>query len=290
MERKLEWVECPRDAMQGLHHFIPTETKIDYLNTLLGVGFDVLDFGSFVSPKAIPQLRDTTEVLAGLDLKNTATRLLAIVANLRGAETAVAYPEITCIGFPFSISETFQQRNTNSSIHQSLETVERMQELCVQHNKELVVYISMAFGNPYNDPWNTQIALEWTRQIAEMGVQTISLADTVGVAKPEDIASMFLTLLTALPAINWGAHLHCSTDNWQNKVSAAWQAGCRRFDTALRGYGGCPMADDQLIGNLPAENFLSFLDEKGWKPKVIRDEFQKALLKSSEVMEGFRTT
>jgi hydroxymethylglutaryl-CoA lyase len=290
MERKLEWVECPRDAMQGLHHFIPTDKKIDYLNTLLGVGFDVLDFGSFVSPKAIPQLRDTTEVLAGLDLKNTATRLLAIVANLRGAETAVAFPEIAYIGFPFSISETFQQRNTNSSILQSLESVERMQELCVQHNKELVVYISMAFGNPYNDPWNTEIALDWTRRIAEMGVRTISLADTVGVAKPEDIASMFQTLLTALPTINWGAHLHCSSDNWQNKVSAAWQAGCRRFDTAMRGYGGCPMANDQLVGNLPAENFLSFLDELGWNPNVKREEFQKALSKSSEVMEGFRAT
>lgn len=290
MERKLEWVECPRDAMQGLHHFIPTETKIDYLNTLLGVGFDVLDFGSFVSPKAIPQLRDTAEVLAGLDLKNTATRLLAIVANLRGAETAVAYPEIACIGFPFSISETFQQRNTNSSIRQSLETVERMQELCVQHSKELVVYISMAFGNPYNDPWNTEIALDWTRRIAELGVRTISLADTVGVAKPEDIASMFQTLIAALPAVNWGAHLHCSPDNWKEKVTAAWEAGCLRFDTAMKGYGGCPMAVDKLVGNLPAERFLDFLDSKGYKIEIRRAAFQMALSRSAAVMGNGQTT
>lgn len=269
--------------MQGLHWFIPTEQKIRYINSLLKVGFDVLDFGSFVSPKAIPQLRDTADVLAKLELTETSARLLAIIANLRGGETAVTFDEISFLGFPFSISETFQQRNTNSSIEQSLATVEALQSLCVNHRKELVVYISMAFGNPYGDPWNEEVALRWTERIAGLGVKTIALADTVGMAQPEDVKTIFDALIPSLNDVKFGAHLHAGPDNWRAKVQAAWDGGCRRFDTAMKGFGGCPMAEDELVGNLAAENFNLFLNEKNVKTAVNEQAFQRALLEANTV-------
>ncbi|MFN8152899.1 MAG: hydroxymethylglutaryl-CoA lyase [Bacteroidia bacterium] len=280
---KVEWVECPRDAMQGLHWFIPTQQKIRYINTLLNVGFDVLDFGSFVSPKAIPQLQDTAEVLAGLNLSASQTRLLAIIANLRGGEAAAEFDEISYLGFPFSISETFQQRNTNSSISQSLSTVEALQNLCLKSNKELVVYISMAFGNPYGDEWNADVALRWTEKIAGLGIKTIALADTVGLAKAEDVKSIFEALIPSIKDVRFGAHLHAGPSNWKSKVEAAWDAGCRRFDTALKGYGGCPMAEDELVGNLAAENFKLFLDEKQVKTGIDSRGFERALLEANTV-------
>lgn len=277
---KVEWVECPRDAMQGLSWFIPTDQKVKYLNLLLSVGFDVLDFGSFVSPKAIPQLRDTAEVLKQLNL-NDQTSLLAIIANKRGGETACEFDEIKCLGFPFSISETFQQRNTNSSIFESLETVEYLQSLCAKNKKELIVYISMAFGNPYGDVWNDEIALKWVGKIADLGVKTIAMSDTVGVAKEEDIKTIFSTLIPAIPHVKFGAHLHCTPGNWKGKVSAAWESGCRRFDSAMKGFGGCPMAKDELVGNLASENLDLFLHEKMVKTNIDPDKFNHALHEAS---------
>jgi hydroxymethylglutaryl-CoA lyase len=252
-------IECPRDAMQGLHDFVPTNLKIEYINKLLQVGFDTIDFGSFVSPKAIPQLRDTVEVLNGLDLSTTKSKLLAIVANVRGATDACAHEQIKYLGFPFSISETFQQRNTNSSIAQSFENVKTIQDLCVKHNKELVIYISMGFGNPYGDAWNTDVVGEWTEKISSLGVNIISLADTVGVAKPDDIRYIFKDLIARFKNVEFGAHLHCTPDNWMEKTDAAYQAGCRRFDVAVKGFGGCPMASDKLTGNLATENLVHYL-------------------------------
>lgn len=252
-------IECPRDAMQGIHDFIPTEKKVAYINSLLKVGFDTIDFGSFVSPKAIPQMRDTAEVLEQLDLSATRSKLLAIIANVRGAQDAVAFDEITYLGFPFSISETFQQRNTNSSIGESLKRVEEIQQLCVQHNKQLVVYISMAFGNPYGDEWNSDIVIKWTKQLASMGIRIIALADTIGVSNPDNISYLFSNIVPEFPDIEIGAHLHTTPDSWEEKVKAAYDNGCRRFDSAIKGYGGCPMAKDELVGNMPTENLLHWL-------------------------------
>ena len=280
----VEWIECPRDAMQGLSWFIPTAQKIEYLNSLIGVGFDVLDFGSFVSPKAIPQLRDTAEVLRQLTL-NDQTKLLSIVANVRGAEDACEFDEIAYLGFPFSISETFQQRNTNSSIESSLLTVESIQNLCERHRKELVVYISMAFGNPYGDEWNEEIAVGWTQKIASLGVNTIAMSDTVGLAHPSDVKRIFDAVIPSLPNVKIGAHLHASADNWKSKVTAAWDSGCRRFDSAMKGYGGCPMAEDVLVGNLASENFLQFLHERKVKSNIDTTKFAKALMMASAVFQ-----
>ncbi|HNE29905.1 MAG TPA: hydroxymethylglutaryl-CoA lyase, partial [Saprospiraceae bacterium] len=254
-------IECPRDAMQGLHHFIPTETKAAYINQLLQVGFDSLDFGSFVSPKAIPQMRDTAEVLAKLDLSGTATKLLAIVANQRGAEDACQFPEIRYLGYPFSISETFQLRNTNATIAESVERTQAIQELCSRHGKELVLYISMGFGNPYGDPWNVETVQKWVSALAPMGIRIFSLSDTIGCSNPENIAYLFGNLIPAFPDVEFGAHLHTQPHNWREKIEAAWQSGCRRFDGAMRGYGGCPMAKDDLTGNMATENLVFFLDE-----------------------------
>lgn len=270
-------IECPRDAMQGLHNFIPTEIKVQYLNQLLEVGFDTLDFGSFVSPKAIPQLRDTTEVLAQLNLEKTRTKLLAIVANLRGAEEACKHPQIKYLGFPFSISETFQQRNTNSSIQDSLMSVEQMQNLCVKHNKELVVYISMGFGNPYGDDWNADLVAYWVQKMDAMGIRILSLSDTIGIADPKSISYIFTELIERLPHIEFGAHLHTTPNTWEEKVAAAWESGCRRFDGALKGFGGCPMATDTLTGNMPTENILSFLEEKGVESGLNLRAFEKSM-------------
>ena len=257
-------IECPRDAMQGIVPFIPTDVKVAYLNTLLQVGFDTIDIGSFVSPKAIPQLADTAEVLARIDRTGSRSKLLVIVANERGAEAAVKQECVTYLGYPFSISETFQQRNTNTSIEGSWGRIARIAELTRSANKELVVYISMAFGNPYGDPWNADVALRWTeRLVKELGVRIIALSDTVGVARPADITAMFAALIPALPEVDFGAHLHCSPDNWPAKTQAAWDAGCRRFDGAIKGYGGCPMAEDELVGNLQIELFVRSLEERG---------------------------
>ncbi|CAN5551446.1 hydroxymethylglutaryl-CoA lyase [soil metagenome] len=280
---KVNWVECPRDAMQGLSWFIPTNVKANYINSLLKVGFDTLDFGSFVSPKAIPQLKDTAAVLNQLDLSDSNTKLLAIVANQRGGEDAVNFEEINYLGFPFSISETFQQRNTNSSITQSLQTVEALQSLCVNRNKELVIYISMAFGNPYGDTWNEEVALHWTKQIADLGIKTIAMSDTVGVASQEAIASIFKSVIPAFSGVEFGAHLHCSPDNWRGKVESAWNAGCRRFDSAMKGFGGCPMAEDELVGNLASENLYHYLLEKNSATSIHADQFQKAFSEAAEV-------
>ncbi len=254
----IKLVECPRDAMQGIKPFIPTALKIEYINTLLDVGFDTLDFGSFVSHKHIPQMADTVEVLNGLNLENTKTKLLAIIANVRGAEEAAVHEQINYLGFPFSISETFQVRNTNSTIEQSLVNVEKIQQLCILSKKELVVYVSMGFGNPYGDAWSPEVAISWVNRLAALGVKIISMSDTVGVGNPESISYLFKNLIPAFPNIEFGAHLHTHSFNWEEKVKAAHDNGCNRFDGAMKGYGGCPMAADDLVGNMPTENLLQF--------------------------------
>jgi hydroxymethylglutaryl-CoA lyase len=279
----LELIECPRDAMQGIHQFIPTQTKINYLNLLLRAGFHSLDFGSFVSPKAIPQLADTPEVIEKLESNSGQTKLLAIVANLRGAQTACSYAQIQYIGFPFSISETFQQRNTNSSVQDSLKTVEAMQQLCVAHGKTLVVYLSMGFGNPYGDPYSSDLLIEWSNKMAALGVSILSLSDTIGIANPNTIKDVFSALIPALPQITFGAHLHTTPDTWEEKMAAAWEAGCQRFDGAIKGFGGCPMATDALTGNMPMENILHFLDKNKVAHGIDSTVFDQAMLMANEV-------
>jgi hydroxymethylglutaryl-CoA lyase len=254
-------IECARDAMQGWRHLIPTQKKTRYINALLKVGFDTIDFGSFVSPKAIPQMADTAEVLKGLNVESTTTKLLAIVANMRGAEEAVVYDKITYLGFPFSISPTFQQRNTNSSIEQSLERVEVIQNLCIKNQKKLVIYISMGFGNIYGDEYNETIVLHWVDKMVAMGVEIISMADTVGVATAPQVNSILKTLIPAYPGTEIGVHLHSTAINWRDKVDAAMQAGCLRFDGALKGIGGCPMADDELVGNMDTELMIPYFKD-----------------------------
>ena len=251
-------IECPRDAMQGLKEFIPTESKIAYINQLLKVGFDTIDFGSFVSPKAIPQLRDTAEVLANLDLSATKSKLLAIVANQRGAEEAAQFREIDYLGYPFSISETFQLRNTNATILESLDRVKEIQEICLFKNKKLVIYISMGFGNPYGDPWNVEIVQRWVDEMVSLDIEILSLSDTIGVSNPSNISYLFSSLIPKYPSIEIGAHLHTEPSNWREKVHAAATNGCTRFDAAMRGYGGCPMAKDDLTGNMATENLVSY--------------------------------
>ncbi|HEX8328275.1 MAG TPA: hydroxymethylglutaryl-CoA lyase [Hymenobacter sp.] len=272
----MKLIECPRDAMQGLTDFIPTATKTAYLNALLQVGFDTLDFGSFVSPKAIPQLRDTAEVLTGLDLTNTTTKLLAIVANRRGAETALEHPEISYLGFPLSVSETFQRRNTNQSTAEALADVAAMHELCEQRGKTLVTYLSMGFGNPYGDAWSPEIVTEFTQQLAALGIRIVALSDTIGASSQATIAPLFSALIPAYPAIEFGAHLHTTPTTWHEKVSAAYQAGCRRFDGAIGGIGGCPMAADELTGNMATENLLAFLAENGQPSGLNLEAFARA--------------
>ena len=251
-------IECPRDAMQGIKMFIPTEKKIQYIQSLLRIGFDSLDFGSFVSAKAIPQMQDTAEVLAQLDLSQTTTKLLAIVANTKGAELASVHNEIKYLGFPFSISENFQMRNTHKTIAESLITLNEILEIANKTNKEVVAYLSMGFGNPYGDPWNVDIVGEWTEKLANMGVTILSLSDTVGSSTPEDIDYLFSNLIPKYPKIEFGAHLHTTPDAWFEKMDAAYKAGCTRFDGAIKGFGGCPMAKDDLTGNMPTEKMLSY--------------------------------
>ncbi len=280
----IKLIECPRDAMQGLHDFVPTETKVNYINQLLKVGFDTIDFGSFVSAKAIPQLRDTTEVLSGLDLSSTNSKLLAIVANTRGAEDAVKFKEIDYLGFPFSISETFQQRNTNSSIEESLTRVAEIQKLCKESNKKLVVYISMAFGNPYGDEWNLRVAANWCKKLYEnLGIEILALSDTIGVSNPENIKQLFGGLIPELPQVEFGAHLHSTPNTVFEKVEAAYQAGCRRFDGAIKGFGGCPMAADDLTGNMPTEEMISYFNSENLGINIDNTEFQKSMMMALNV-------
>jgi hydroxymethylglutaryl-CoA lyase len=262
MSDTVKLIECPRDAMQGWKSFIPTEKKIAYINSLLQVGFDTIDFGSFVSPKAIPQMADTHEVLKKLDV-STATKLLAIVANVRGAEEAMAYEQISYLGFPLSVSETFQQRNTNASIKDALQRVSDIQAQCMKHNKQLVVYISMGFGNPYGDLYNSELVFQYVNQLVQAGISIISLADTVGVATPEQVSEITQYLINALPEIEIGVHLHSTAMAWRAKMDAAYNEGCRRFDGALKGIGGCPMAGNDLVGNMNTEWLLAYLEEKG---------------------------
>lgn len=272
--------------MQGIHDFIPTDLKAAYINLLLQVGFDTIDFGSFVSPKAIPQLTDTKEVLARLDLSNTQSKLLAIVANLRGAENAMLYPEIDYVGFPFSISETFQQRNTNSSIQESLATVEQMLELCDKNQKTAVIYLSMGFGNPYGDVYNTEIVEQWASALVTRGTKILSLSDTTGVSTPEKIEELLPLLLRTFPETEIGLHLHSTPETRNEKIEAAYKNGCRRFDSALKGFGGCPMAADDLTGNLATEQLISYLQTQGETLNLNLDKWQEAMLLSSKVFQG----
>lgn len=272
----IKLIECPRDAMQGWKSFIPTKKKAGYLNTLLKVGFDTIDFGSFVSPAVVPQMADTKEVLKLLRLKDAKSKLLAIIANLRGAEEALEYGKISYLGYPFSISETFQLRNTNKTIAQSLKTVEQIQELCKRTEKELVIYISMGFGNPYGDPYDKDVVLHWVAHLVKLDIKIISLADTVGVSNPENISYLFSHLIPAFPGIEFGAHFHSAPDNWEEKIAAAYNNGCQRFDSAINGIGGCPMAKDELVGNIATENMLYFLKKTGVFAGIDEDAFIEA--------------
>lgn len=281
--QSLKIIECPRDAMQGLKDFIPTELKANYINLLLKAGFDTLDFGSFVSPKAIPQMRDTAEVLSKLDLSGNPTKLLAIVANSRGAEDAAAFEEIDYLGYPFSISETFQLRNTNATIQESLERVKQIQEICTNTGKELVLYISMGFGNPYGDPWNAEIVKTWVDQLQALDIRIFQLSDTIGVATPQSIRYIFSALIGAYPNLEFGAHFHTVPQLWHEKIEAAYQSGCRRFDGAIKGYGGCPMAKDDLTGNMPTENMIAYFHEVNEPTGVNLEILLRALAKAQEV-------
>jgi len=274
----IQLVECPRDAMQGWKEFIPTSKKIEYLNALLEVGFDTLDFGSFVSPKAIPQLADTKEVLSGL-IPSKKTKLLAIVANLRGAEEACAFEQITSVGFPFSVSETFQKRNTNATIQTALQTVEQIHNICLIEGKQFVVYLSMAFGNPYGDPYSKDIVFQWAETMSAMAIPVISLADTVGLATAEQVSTITEYLVKQLPTTEIGVHLHSTIYNWQEKIEAAYQSGCRRFDGSLKGIGGCPMAEDALVGNINTEWMIEWFNDQG----VLKPLNVEALLKSGSL-------
>jgi len=280
-------IECPRDAMQGIKDFIPTNEKIDYINSLLKVGFDTLDFGSFVSPKAIPQLADTTEVLEGIDLSLSDTKLLAICANKRGAEEIIKFEEIDYIGYPFSVSETFQNRNTNKSIKNSFDLVLEMQELSLKNNKELVVYLSMAFGNPYGDQWHPDIVTNWAELMYEEEIGIISLADTIGIATPEIIDNLFNSVINNLPDCEIGAHFHTTPDSYFEKISTAYNSGCRRYDGALKGFGGCPMAKDDLTGNMPTEKIISFLNENNIEHNLNLNELDNALLKANHIFNKY---
>ena len=281
-------IECPRDAMQGIKTFIPTKEKVRYIQSLLGCGFDTIDFGSFVSPKAIPQMVDTAEVLSKLDLSKTKSKLLAIVANVRGAKDASKHPEIDYLGFPFSISENFQMRNTHKTIDESVETLKQILDIANSSEKEVVTYISMGFGNPYGDPWNVGIVGEWTEKLAAMGVKILSLSDTIGSSTPDVIDHLFSNLIPMYPNIEFGAHLHTTPTKWYEKVNAAYNAGCRRFDGAVQGFGGCPMAKDELTGNMPTEKMLSYFTEQKADTGVNWMVFEAAYNKATELFSVYR--
>jgi hydroxymethylglutaryl-CoA lyase len=282
---EIKITECPRDAMQGIKKFIPTEDKIGYLQNLLKVGFDTLDCGSFVSSKVIPQLKDTGEVIKSLDLTSTKTKLLVIIANLRGAEIACNYDQINYLGFPFSISENFQIRNVNKTIKESVKEVQSIAEMVDNSDKELVVYLSMGFGNPYGDPWSPSIVSHWCEKLSDLGVKKISLSDTVGAAKKEDISSVFNTLIPGFSNINFGAHFHTALNNWFNKVDAAYSSGCNSFDGVINGLGGCPMATSDLIGNMPTEKLVSYFTKKKLSHKLNLLHFESALNYSNRILK-----
>jgi hydroxymethylglutaryl-CoA lyase len=284
---KVKIIECPRDAMQGIKEFIPTDLKVQYIQSLLRCGFDTIDFGSFVSPKAIPQMLDTAEVLSKLDLSKTDSKLLAIIANLRGAQAACQHPEIQYLGYPFSISENFQMRNTHKTIAQSVELLQEVIDLAQKHDKELVVYISMGFGNPYGDPWNVEIVGEWTEKLSNMGVKILSLSDTVGTSDPETIEYLFSNLIPKYPEIEFGAHLHTTPTSWHEKVDAAYKAGCRRFDGAIQGFGGCPMAKDELTGNMPTEKMVSYFNTAKADSNVKMTSFESSYNQATTVFTKY---
>jgi hydroxymethylglutaryl-CoA lyase len=283
LQSEIKLIECPRDAMQGWKTFIPTEKKIEYINQLLQVGFDTIDFGSFVSAKTIPQMADTKEVIAQLSIENSKTQLLSIIANVRGAWDAVEFEKLTYLGFPFSVSETFQMRNTNSNIDQSLKNVKEIKNICTKNNKELVVYISMAFGNPYGDEYNENIVLEWINKIVGEGIKIISLSDTVGLATPEQISSVVKKVITAFPEIETGVHLHSTSLNWKQKINAALHNGCLRFDGALKGFGGCPMAEDELVGNMDTELMVPYFQQLGFLKNINEEALARAGEMASQI-------
>lgn len=280
-------IECPRDAMQGIKSFIPTTAKVNYLQFLLQVGFHSLDFGSFVSSRAVPQMRDTAYVLDQLNLSKTKTKLLAIVANLRGAETAHNFEQIEYIGFPFSISENFQMRNTHKTISESLNSLKQIKELTDKSNKTLIVYLSMGFGNPYGDPWSVDVVSQWVERLAQMDIEIISLSDTVGQAVPNDITYLYSTLIPTFPAIEFGAHFHTHPNRGYEKLTVAFDAGCRRFDGAIHGFGGCPMASDALVGNMPTEKLVTFFNERGIQTGLSMITFESAMNKTKELFSQF---
>lgn len=288
MSDNVKIIECPRDAMQGIRDFIPTKEKVKYIQSLLGCGFDTIDFGSFVSPKAIPQMTDTAQVLSQLDLSKTKSKLLAIVANVRGAQDAVQYSAIDYLGYPFSISENFQMRNTHKTIAQSVDTLHEILNIAAISGKEVVTYISMGFGNPYGDPWNIEIVGDWTEKLAGMGVRILSLSDTVGTSTPENIDYLFSNLIPKYPKIEFGAHLHTTPTKWHEKIDAAYKAGCRRFDGAVQGFGGCPMAKDELTGNMPTEKMLSYFTSAKADTKVNWMVFEAAFNKATELFSVYR--
>lgn len=287
MSDKVKIIECPRDAMQGIKAFIPTKEKVRYIQSLLGCGFDTIDFGSFVSPKAIPQMVDTAEVLAQLDLSETESKLLSIVANVRGANNACEHEDIDYLGYPFSISENFQMRNTHKTIAQSVETLQEILHIADASGKEVVTYISMGFGNPYGDPWNVDVVGEWTEKLAAMGARILSLSDTVGTSTPEVIDYLFSNLIPKYPEIEFGAHLHTTPTAWHEKVDAAYAAGCLRFDGAIQGFGGCPMAKDELTGNMPTEKMLSYFNTEKVDSGVNWLVFEAAYNKASDLFSEY---
>ena len=285
--KAIKIIECPRDAMQGIKTFIPTEKKVQYIQSLLRVGFDTLDFGSFVSPKAIPQMQDTADVLAQLDLSQTKSKLLAIIANTQGAEAASEHKAIQYLGFPFSISENFQMRNTHKTIAESLITLQEILEIADKSNKEVVTYISMGFGNPYGDPYNVDVVGDWTEKLAKMGVKILSLSDTIGSSTTEVIDYLFRNLIPKYPNIEFGAHLHTTPDKWFEKIDAAYQAGCRRYDGAIQGFGGCPMAKDDLTGNMPTEKLLSYFTTKKENTNTSPMSFESAYNEATKLFGAF---
>jgi hydroxymethylglutaryl-CoA lyase len=285
MAEHIKITECPRDAMQGLHNFVPTSIKAEYINLLLQVGFDTIDFGSFVSPKAIPQLRDTAEVLSKLDLASTRSKLLAIIANYRGAVDAAIHPEIHYLGYPFSISETFQLRNTNTTIAQAFDNVKRINDLCGANNKSLLIYLSMGFGNPYGDEWNTEIVQHWAQKMIDEGIGYIALSDTIGASTPEQITSIYPALTRLSEITEFGVHLHSTPGTWQEKIAAAYESGCKKFDVALKGYGGCPMAADDLTGNIATENLIAYLLHQNLDLGLDLDKLSQAMDYSVKVFE-----
>ncbi|UBZ07171.1 hydroxymethylglutaryl-CoA lyase [Salegentibacter mishustinae] len=284
---KIKLIECPRDAMQGIKTFIPTEKKVQYIQSLLRCGFDTIDFGSFVSPKAIPQMADTAEVLSKLDLSTTKSKLLAIVANTRGAQDASVHPEIDYLGYPFSISENFQMRNTHKTIAESVEILSEILEIAERANKKVVAYLSMGFGNPYGDPWDVEIVGEWTEKLSAMGVKILSLSDTIGTSSPDIIEYLFSNLIPKYPEIEFGAHLHTTPAKWHEKIDAAYKAGCRRFDGAIQGFGGCPMAKDELTGNMPSEKMLSYFNSKKADPNIKMTSFESAFNEASKIFNVY---